>query len=146
MSKSYGNTILLTDPEPVVRRKLKTMMTDPARIRRSDPGNPDLCPVGDLHKIFSSPETLAKVDAGCRSAGIGCIECKGWAADALVSILNPMQERRKKYEENPRLAWDILEAGSARARKVARATMGEVREAMGMSLDYEAPESVQAAE
>ncbi len=145
MSKSYGNTILLTDPEPVVRRKLKTMMTDPARVRRTDPGNPDLCPVGDLHKIFSSRETLAKVDAGCRSAGIGCIECKGWAADALVSILNPMQERRKKYEENPRLAWDILEAGSARARKVAQATMGEVREAMGMSLDYEAPESAQAA-
>jgi tryptophanyl-tRNA synthetase len=145
MSKSYGNTILLTDPEPVVRRKLKTMMTDPARVRRTDPGNPDLCPVGDLHKIFSSRETLAKVDAGCRSAGIGCIECKGWAADALVSILNPMQERRKKYEENPRLAWDILEDGSARARKVAQATMGEVREAMGMSLDYEAPESVPAA-
>jgi len=145
MSKSYGNTILLTDPEPVVRRKLKTMMTDPARVRRTDPGNPDLCPVGDLHKIFSSRETLAKVDAGCRSAGIGCIECKGWAADALVSILNPMQERRKKYEENPRLAWDILEAGSARARKVARTTMGEVRAAMGMSLDYEAPESARAA-
>jgi tryptophanyl-tRNA synthetase len=145
MSKSYGNTILLTDPEPVVRRKLKTMMTDPARVRRTDPGNPDLCPVGDLHKIFSSRETLAKVDAGCRSAGIGCIECKGWAADALVSILNPMQERRKKYEENPRLAWDILEAGSARARKVAQATMGEVREAMGMSLDYEASESAQVA-
>jgi tryptophanyl-tRNA synthetase len=145
MSKSYGNTILLTDPEPVVRRKLKTMMTDPARVRRTDPGNPDLCPVGDLHKIFSSRETLAKVDAGCRSAGIGCIECKGWAADALVSILNPMQERRKKYEENPRLAWDILEAGSTRARKVARTTMGEVRAAMGMSLDYEAPESAQAA-
>jgi tryptophanyl-tRNA synthetase len=121
------------------------MMTDPARVRRTDPGNPDLCPVGDLHKIFSSRETLAKVDAGCRSAGIGCIECKGWAADALVSILNPMQERRKKYEENPRLAWDILEAGSARARKVAQATMGEVREAMGMSLDYEAPERAQVA-
>jgi tryptophanyl-tRNA synthetase len=145
MSKSYGNTILLTDPEPVVRGKLKTMMTDPARIRRTDPGNPDLCPVGDLHKIFSSRETLAKVDAGCRSAGIGCIECKGWAADALVSILNPMQERRKKYEENPRLAWDILEAGSARARKVAGATMSEVREAMGMSLGYEAPEGSPAA-
>ena len=78
-----------------------------------------------------------KVDEGCRSAGIGCIECKGWAADALVSILNPMQERRKKYEDNPRLAWDILEAGSARASKVAGATMDEVREAMGMSLDYE---------
>jgi len=110
MSKSYGNTILLTDPEVVVRQKLKTMMTDPARVRRTDPGNPDVCPVGDLHKIFSSRETLAKVDAGCRSAGIGCIECKSWAADALVSILSPMQQRRKKYEENPRLAWDILEA------------------------------------
>ncbi len=78
-----------------------------------------------------------KVDEGCRSAGIGCIECKGWAADALVSILNPMQERRKKYEDNPRLAWDILEAGSSRASKVAGATMDEVRDAMGMSLDYE---------
>jgi len=74
---------------------------------------------------------------GCRSAGIGCIECKSWAADSLVRILNPMQERRKKYEQNPRLAWDILEAGSERARKVASATMNEVREAMKMSLDFE---------
>ncbi len=139
MSKSYGNTIMLTDPEPVVRQKLKPMVTDPARIRRTDPGNPDLCPVGDMHKIFSSPETMAKVNDGCRSAGIGCIECKGWAADALVKILNPMQERRKKYEDNPRLAWDILEAGSARARDVAGATMKEVRAAMSMSLDYEPP-------
>jgi tryptophanyl-tRNA synthetase len=138
MSKSYGNTILLTDPEPVVRQKLKTMVTDPARVRRSDPGNPDICPVGDLHKIFSDRPTIMKVDEGCRSAGIGCIECKGWAADALVSVLNPMQERRKKYEDNSRLAWDILEAGSSRAGKVASATMDEVREAMGMSLDYEA--------
>ncbi len=89
MSKSYGNTIMLTDPEPVVRQKLKTMVTDPARVRRTDPGNPDVCPVGDLHKIFSDPETMAKVNEGCRSAGIGCIECKGWAADALVQILNP---------------------------------------------------------
>jgi tryptophanyl-tRNA synthetase len=139
MSKSYGNTILLADPEPVVRQKLKTMVTDPARIRRSDPGNPDVCPVGDLHRIFSSRDTLAKVDQGCRSAGIGCIECKGWAADAIVEVLNPIRERRKKYEENPRLAWDILEAGSARARVVADATMGEVREAMGMSPTYQAP-------
>ena len=137
MSKSYGNTIMLTDPEPVVRQKLKTMVTDPARVRRSDPGNPDVCPVGDLHKIFSDKGTIAKVDAGCRSAGIGCIECKGWAADALVKVLNPMQERRKKYEDNPRLAWDILEDGSARARKEADATMEEVRSAMGMSLNYE---------
>jgi tryptophanyl-tRNA synthetase len=139
MSKSYGNTIMLTDPEPVVRQKLKTMVTDPARVRRSDPGNPDVCPVGDLHKIFSSKETIEKVSIGCRSAGIGCIECKSWAADALVQLLNPMQERRKKFEENPRLAWDILEAGTERARKAAGATMDDVRGAMGMSLEYETP-------
>jgi len=141
MSKSYGNTIMLTDPEPVVRQKLKTMVTDPARVRRTDPGDPDKCPVGDLHKIFSSAATMAKVNEGCRSAGIGCIECKGWAADALVQVLAPMQERRKKYEENPRLAWDILEAGSAAASKIADATMGEVRASMGMSLAYEPPKA-----
>lgn len=145
MSKSYGNTILLTDPEPLVRQKLKTMVTDPARVRRTDPGNPDVCPVGDLHKIFSDAETNAKVDVGCRSAGIGCIECKSWAADSLVKILNPMQQRRKKYEENPRLAWDILEDGSSKARQEASNTMNEVREAMKMSLDYEAPTSAQGA-
>ena len=137
MSKSYGNTILLTDAEPVVRQKLKTMVTDPARVRRTDPGNPDLCPVGDLHKIFSSQETMARVNEGCRSAGIGCIECKGWAADALLKVLLPIQERRKKYEENPRLAWDILMTGTGKAAKVAEATMKEVRAAMGMSLEYE---------
>ncbi|MFZ0859245.1 MAG: tryptophan--tRNA ligase [Candidatus Sulfotelmatobacter sp.] len=137
MSKSYGNTLMLTDLEPVVRQKLKTMVTDPARVRRSDPGNPDVCPVGDLHKIFSSQETMAKVNEGCRSASIGCIECKSWAADALVQLLNPMQERRKKFEENPRLAWDILEAGTERARRAAAETMEGVRAAMGMSLGYE---------
>ena len=135
MSKSYGNTILLTDPEPVVRQKLKTMVTDPARVRRTDPGNPDVCPVGDLHKIFSDAGTNEKVNVGCRSAGIGCIECKSWAADSLLKILHPMQERRKKYEENPRLAWDILETGSEQARKRAGTTMDEVRDAMGMSLN-----------
>jgi len=139
MSKSYDNTVMLTDPEPVVRQKLKTMVTDPARIRRSDPGDPDKCPVGDLHKIFSDAGTMSKVNEGCRSAGIGCIECKSWAADALVRILNPMQERRKKYEDSPRMAWDILEAGSAKAREVASATMDQVRAAMNMSLDYEVP-------
>ena len=145
MSKSYGNTILLTDPEPLVRSKLKTMVTDPARVRRTDPGNPDICPVGDLHKIFSSAETNAKVNAGCRSAGIGCIECKGWAADSLVNILNPMQERRKKYEDNPRLAWDILEQGSTRASQVAEATMKEVRNAMGMSREFQPASNAQRA-
>lgn len=128
MSKSYGNTIMLTDPEPEVRQKLKTMVTDPARIRRKDPGDPDKCPVGDLHKVFSSPETLAKVYEGCRSAGIGCIECKGWAADALVQILNPIQERRAKYTE-PEVE-DILKNGANRARNRAEQTMTEVRTAM----------------
>jgi tryptophanyl-tRNA synthetase len=137
MSKSYGNAILLADPEPVVRQKLKTMVTDPARVKRTDPGDPDKCPVGDLHKIFSTKETLAKVYEGCRSAGIGCIECKGWAADGIVQLLSPMQERRKKFEENPRLAWDILEAGAGRARAAAGETMEDVRAAMGMSLGFE---------
>jgi len=81
MSKSYGNTILLSEPEDSLRSKLKTMVTDPARVRRTDPGNPDACPVGDLHKIFSTTETMTKVYDGCRSASIGCIECKKWAAD-----------------------------------------------------------------
>ncbi len=137
MSKSYNNAILLTDPEPVVRQKLKTMVTDPARVRRSDPGNPDVCPVGDLHKIFSDRGTIAKVYEGCRSAGIGCIECKSWAADALVKLLSPMQEKRKKYEDNPRQAWDILEQGAERARQVAARTMDDVHQAMGMSQEYE---------
>jgi tryptophanyl-tRNA synthetase len=139
MSKSYGNTIMLADPEPVVRQKLKTMVTDPARVRRTDPGNPDVCPVGDLHKIFSDKSTMAKVNEGCRSAGIGCIECKGWAADSLVKLLNPIQERRRKYEEKPRDAWDILEAGAEKARQAAAETMDGVRAAMGMSLEYEGP-------
>ena len=142
MSKSYGNTIMLTDPEPVIRQKLKTMVTDPARVRRSDPGNPDLCPVGDLHKIFSDRGTIERVNVGCRSAGIGCIECKSWAADALVKLLVPMQDRRKKFEDNPRLAWDILEEGSGRARAIAGKTMDEVREGMKLSQKFESPNTV----
>ncbi len=130
MSKSYGNTILLSDPEPEVRKKLKTMVTDPARVRRTDPGDPDKCPVGDLHKVFSTPETLAKVYDGCRSAGIGCIECKGWAADALVQVLNPIQERRARFSDAQ--VDSILKEGSERAAKRAEQTMVEVRAAMQM--------------
>ncbi len=137
MSKSYGNTILLSDPESEVRKKLKTMVTDPARIRRTDKGDPDKCPVGDLHKLFSSPETLAKVYEGCRSAGIGCIECKGWAADALVKILEPIQERRASMTESR--AIEILEEGSKRAAVRAEQTMIEVREAMHLPLSTVAP-------
>jgi len=139
MSKSYGNTILLSEPEASLRAKLKTMVTDPARIRRSDPGNPDVCPVGDLHKIFSSTDTMANVYDGCRTAGIGCIECKKWAADSLWEVLAPIQERRAKYEADPRLAWDLLEQGSAKARAAAETTMEEVRDAANLSFSYEAP-------
>ncbi len=130
MSKSYGNTILMTDPEPVVRQKLKTMVTDPARIRRTDPGDPDKCPVGDLHKVFSTAETLLKVYDGCRSAGIGCIECKGWAASALVQVLQPIQDRRAGFSDAQ--VEEILETGSSRARARAEQTMQEVRAAMHM--------------
>jgi tryptophanyl-tRNA synthetase len=128
MSKSYGNAIQMTDPEPVVRQKLKTMVTDPARVRRTDPGDPDKCPVGDLHKVFSTPETLAKVYEGCRTAGIGCIECKSWAADALVQILRPIQERRARLTD-PQVI-EILKEGSRRASARAEKTMVEVRAAM----------------
>jgi tryptophanyl-tRNA synthetase len=132
MSKSYGNTILLSDPEPVIRQKLKSMVTDPARIRRSDPGNPEVCPVFDLHKVFSSAETQQKVREGCTTAGIGCIECKGWLADAVVAELAPIQERRRKYESNPVLVKEILSAGAVKATARAEQTMVEVRAAMGL--------------
>ncbi len=132
MSKSYGNTILMTDPEPVLRQKLKTMVTDPARIRRTDPGDPDKCPVGDLHKVFSTPETIANVYEGCRTAGIGCIQCKGWAADALVQLLEPIQKRRANFSDAQ--VKEILEDGSNRARDRAEQTMVEVRSAMQMSM------------
>lgn len=132
MSKSYGNTILLADPEPIIRQKLKPMVTDPARIRRTDPGNPEVCPVFDLHKVFSSAETQQKVREGCTTAGIGCIECKGWLADAVVAELAPIQERRRKFEENPALVKEILAAGQQRAAARAEETMLQVRAAMGL--------------
>jgi tryptophanyl-tRNA synthetase len=138
MSKSYGNTIQMTDPEEVVRQKLKTMVTDPARVRRTDKGDPDKCPVGDLHKVFSTPETMAKVQEGCRSAGIGCIECKGWVADNLVRVLQPIQERRASFSDAQ--VKEILENGSGRARARAEQTMQQVRAAMQMTLSGETGE------
>jgi tryptophanyl-tRNA synthetase len=135
MSKSYGNTILMSDPEPVVRQKLKTMVTDPARVRRTDPGDPDKCPVGDLHKVFSTPEVMAKVYEGCRSASIGCIECKSWAADSLMRVLQPIQDRRARYTQ-PQVV-EIMETGSRRARARAEQTMTQVREAMQLTWSTE---------
>jgi tryptophanyl-tRNA synthetase len=132
MSKSYGNTITLSDAEPQIRAKLKTMVTDPARVHRTDPGNPEVCPVFDLHKVFSTEQTQADARAGCRSAGIGCIECKGWLADAVVRELGPIQERRSHYEGRPELVEEILYAGATRARARAEQTMREVGEVMGL--------------
>jgi tryptophanyl-tRNA synthetase len=132
MSKSYDNTIMLSEPEADLRAKLKTMVTDPARIRRTDVGNPDICPVFDLHKVFSSEETKATAAEGCRTAGIGCIECKQWLADAVVEALAPIQERRRKYENNIVLVDEILDAGGARARTRAAETMRQVSDVMGL--------------
>jgi tryptophanyl-tRNA synthetase len=132
MSKSYNNTILLADPEPEIRAKLKTMVTDPARIRRTDPGNPDVCPVYDLHKVFSTEEMKLQVREGCTTAGIGCIQCKGWVADTVVKELTPIQERRRHFEDNPAAVDNILAEGNARANARANQTLDEVRSAMGL--------------
>ena len=132
MSKSYGNHIMLSEPEADLRAKLKTMVTDPARVRRNDPGNPDVCPVGDLHKVFSSPETLAQVYDGCTTAKIGCIECKGWCADSILTAIAPIQEHRRDLERRPGVIGDVLANGRERATKRARETLGEVQAAMGM--------------
>lgn len=130
MSKSYHNTINLSDPEPVVRQKLKTMVTDPARVRRTDPGNPDVCPVYDFHKIFSPLPVIEEVNHGCRTAGIGCIDCKKLVADRIVERLAPMWDARAKLTRNPAQLEDIVQTGSRRAGTIAKATLHEVTEAM----------------
>src|ERR1017187_5648817 len=133
MSKSYKNAIFLTDAPDVVSKKLATMVTDPDRKRRTDVGNPDKCPVFDLHKIFSAPETINRVNRECRTAEIGCVDCKKLAAGHLNAFLAPIQERRKPYEQYPQKVWDILADGTERARKVARQTMTEVRQAVNLT-------------
>jgi tryptophanyl-tRNA synthetase len=130
MSKSYGNTITLSESDADIRAKTKVMVTDPARKRRSDPGNPDVCPVYDWHKLFSPPETLKWAAEGCRTAGIGCIECKAAMADNLIEWIAPIRERRVEYEKNPRRVLELIDAGSKRARVEAVKTMARVREAV----------------
>jgi tryptophanyl-tRNA synthetase len=130
MSKSYGNAITLSESDADIRAKTKVMKTDPARQRRTDPGNPDVCPVYDWHKLFSPPETLEWAAAGCRSAGIGCIECKAKMADHLIAWIGPVRERRVEYEKHPQRVLEILDDGSYQARKVAQQTMIRVREAV----------------
>ena len=130
MSKSYGNAITLSESDDDIRKKTKVMVTDPARKRRTDPGNPDVCPVYDWHKLFSSPETLAWAAEGCRTAGIGCIECKAKMADHLIDWIAPIRERRVEYEKHPRRVLEVIDVGSAQARAVATVTMQRVREAV----------------
>jgi tryptophanyl-tRNA synthetase len=130
MAKSYGNAIWLSDPADEIRVKVKNMMTDPARKRRTDPGNPDICPVFDWHKLFSPPETQKWSAEGCRSAGIGCIECKSAMADNLIKWIAPVQEERRKWEAEPQKVWGILKEGSERAREESGKTMERVREAI----------------
>ncbi|HZT69986.1 MAG TPA: tryptophan--tRNA ligase [Terriglobia bacterium] len=129
MSKSYGNAIYLSDPPEVVDKKVRGMMTDPARKRRYDPGDPEKCPVFDHHKVFSPPDVVEQVDRGCRTAEMGCVECKQLMAHYLNEYLAPIQERRKVYEREPQKVWNILAEGTEKARCVARATMAEVRTA-----------------
>jgi tryptophanyl-tRNA synthetase len=130
MSKSYHNFITLSESDDSIRTKTKVMMTDPARKRRTDPGNPDVCPVYDWHKLFSPPETLAWSADGCRSAGIGCIECKAAMADNLIKWIAPVRARREEYAAHPAKVLQILDDGSVKAREVARKTMSRVREAV----------------
>ena len=130
MSKSYGNAINLSDTEPVVRQKIKTMITDPARVRRHDPGNPDVCPVYDFHKIFSPLPVIEQVNQDCRKAAIGCIDCKKLVADRVVERLAPMWDARATLTQHPSRLDEIAEDGRRRATAVSSQTMAEVRDAM----------------
>jgi tryptophanyl-tRNA synthetase len=132
MSKSYGNAIFLSDPEDVVWKKVSTMMTDPARKRRWDKGNPDICPVFDFHKIFSAPEAIERVNRECRTAEIGCVDCKKLMAGYLNQFLSPIRQKRSELERDPAQVWQVLEEGTQRARKVAGETMAQVRSAMNL--------------
>jgi tryptophanyl-tRNA synthetase len=130
MSKSYRNTINLSDSEPDVRQKLKTMVTDPARVKRKDPGNPEICPVFDFHKIYSSPTVIEQVNKECRTAEIGCIDCKKFVADSMIERLSPIWESRKTLESNPKLLKEVVHTGCKRATEISRQTLAEVKEAM----------------
>jgi len=132
MSKSYGNAIYLKDSAELIREKISTMMTDVRRKRRTDPGVPEDCPVFTLHKAFVAEEKREELARECRTAGIGCLECKNVVIESLLNILAPYREKRNKFEKNPQLVWEILEEGDKKARRVAQKTMEEVRSAIGL--------------
>jgi len=134
MSKSYNNIIPLREEPDTVVKSIRTMTTDPQRVRRNDPGNPDVCPVYQLHEVYSDDETREWVRDGCTSAGIGCIDCKNPLIDSVLEEQQPMRERARQYEENPDLVKSIVAEGCEKARSIAKATLEEVRTAMG--LDY----------
>ncbi|MDP2811270.1 MAG: tryptophan--tRNA ligase [Rhodocyclaceae bacterium] len=134
MSKSYGNTIALREDAESITKKIRTMQTDPQRVRRTDPGDPEKCPVWQFHQIYSSDEVRTWVQNGCRTAGIGCIECKQPVIEGVLKEQEPMRERARMYEEDPQLVKNIVADGCETARKLAQETMRDVREAIG--LDY----------
>ena len=135
MSKSYGNAILLREEPDEVTRKIRTMQTDPARVRRTDPGDPLKCPVWGLHKVYSDKPTLDWVMQGCTTAGIGCLDCKQPVIDAIIREQQPIRERAQRYIDDPSLVRNIVADGCERARKLAEETMRDVRDAMGLSYD-----------
>ena len=130
MSKSYDNAIFLKDSADEVWEKLRPMVTDPARVRRTDPGDPDKCPVFELHCFFTQEGTRKEAAEGCRTAGIGCIDCKKILYEALEKVLEPLRDKRSELERNPALVRDILADGNDRARKEARRTMSDVRDSV----------------
>jgi tryptophanyl-tRNA synthetase len=130
MSKSYGNTISLREDPDVVAAKLKTMQTDPARVRRTDPGDPDKCPVWDLHKLYSDEATRKWASEGCRTAGIGCLDCKAPLIARIVEEVQGMRKRAQEFQDNPELVSNLIHQGGEKAREVARATLDEVRRSM----------------
>jgi len=135
MSKSYGNTIGMREDPDAVAQKMRTMQTDPARVRRTDPGSPEKCPVWDLHKIYSDDSTREWVYNGCRTAGIGCLDCKKPLIDKVVEEINVMRKRAQEFEESPELLRNIVTEGAEKAREAARATLDEVRRAMHLRAD-----------
>jgi tryptophanyl-tRNA synthetase len=132
MSKSYNNTIAMRDDADTVAKKIRTMPTDPARVRRSDPGDPGKCPVWQFHVVYSDDQRRNWVTEGCKTAGIGCIECKQPIIDAVLAEQGPMRERAEPYLDDPTLVRNIVADGCERARELARETMRDVREAMGL--------------
>ena len=135
MSKSYNNTIFLREDPESISKKIRTMQTDPQRVRRTDPGDPEKCPVWQLHQVYSGDDVKAWVQQGCRSAGIGCIECKQPVIEGMLKEQEPMRERARMYEEDPALVRNIVADGCEKARKLAQETMRDVREAMGLGFN-----------